>query len=81
MTLDVDTFIRLVKRAAINRNEERHWMLYCSVYPHFDKKNFKKFDDFYKRPSEEISVKPAEDILSHAESILKRAGERKNGDI
>lgn len=81
MSLDLDTFLRLVRRAMLNRNEERHWELYCSVYPHFDKKNFKKFDEFYKRPTEEVSQKSSQDIMSHVESILKRAGEHQNGVI
>lgn len=81
MSLDLDTFLRLVRRAMINRHEERHWELYCAVYPHFDKKNFKKFDEFYKRPTEEVSQKSSQDIMSHVESILKRAGEHQNGVI
>jgi hypothetical protein len=81
MSLDIETFIRLVRRAIVNSHEERHWQLYCSVYPHFDKKNFKKFDEFYKRPTEEVSKKSSEDIITHVESILQRAGEQKNGVI
>ena len=76
MTLDVNTVIRLIKRAFNKSEEEKYWMLYSSVYPHFDKKNFKKFNDFYKAPAETISTRSADDILSKAESILKKAGEK-----
>lgn len=55
-------------------------MLYCSVYPNFDKKTFKSFNEFYKPPVEVVSKTPAEDIIAKAEALLKKAG-GKHGDI
>ncbi len=80
MTLDIDTAIRLIRKAYLKREEERQWMLYCSVFPHFDKKSFKSFDEFYRPPVEAVSKTPAEDILARAEAVLRKAG-GKHADI
>ena len=52
-------------------------MLYCSVFPHYDKKSFKQFNEFYKPPVEVVSKTPADDIIAKAEALLKKAGERR----
>lgn len=64
----------------MKREEERQWLLYCSVYPHFDKKTFKTFDEFYKPPVEAVSQTPADEIIARAEAVLKKAGE-KHGNL
>ncbi len=77
LSLDIETVIRLIRKAFAKREEERQWMLYCSVFPHFDKKSFKPFNEFYKPPVEVVSKTPAEDIIAKAEALLKKAGERR----
>jgi len=41
--------IRLVREAIKQQAEERAWQLYVSAYPHFTKKSFKTFEQFYPR--------------------------------
>lgn len=77
LSMDIETVIRLIRKAFIQREEERQWMLYCSVFPHYDKKSFKQFNEFYKPPVEVVSKTPAEDIIAKAEALLKKAGERR----
>lgn len=77
MQLDVDTAIELIQRAFQKRQEDRAYILYASAYPHFDKNNFKTFEEFYKPPTATISRTPTEEILSKAEQILKKAGEKR----
>ena len=77
MTLDVQTLIELIHTAFAQKEEERAFTLYASVYPHFTKNNFKKFTEFYKAQTGPISHRPAEDILSNAQDILRKAGENR----
>lgn len=77
MQMDVDTAIELIQKAFQKRDEERAYMLYASAYPHFDKNNFKSFEEFYKVPTTKISRTPKDEILSKAEQILKKAGEKR----
>jgi hypothetical protein len=72
--LDVESAVRLIRKAFLKREEERQWQLYCSIFPHFDKKTFKTFEEFYKPPAEAVSKTPAEDILARAEALLRKAG-------
>ena len=81
LTLDVDTALRLIRKAFQMREEERAFQLYASVYPNFDKKNFKKFSDFYKVQSTEISQKSSDEILEKARRLMIMAGDLEDGDI
>jgi two-component SAPR family response regulator len=80
MQMDVETAIELIAKAFEKQHEDRMHQIYASVYPHFEKKNFKTFEEFYKPPKKPVSRASAEDILSRAEQILKKAGD-KHGDI
>ena len=80
LTLDVDTAIRLIRKAFEMREEERAYQLYASVFPQFNKNNFKKFSEFYKTQTQPISTRSTEEILAEANEILKKAGEMR-GDI
>ena len=81
LTLDVDTAIRLIRKAFQMREEERAYQLYASVYPHFSKSNFKKFSEFYKVQSHEISTKSSDEIMAKARELMIRAGDIEDGDI
>jgi hypothetical protein len=76
MTLDVDTVIALIHKAHEKREEERAFVLYASAYPHFSKQNFKKFHEFYRPTSRNISTRSSDEILSAAEAILKKRGDK-----
>ena len=55
--------IRLIRRHIEERAEQRAWELYASAYPHFAKKNFKTFDQFYpkkKKPKVAKTITQAE---------------------
>ena len=75
--MDVETAIELIQRAFEKREEDRAYLLYASAYPHFDKHKFVSFDEFYKKPVKTVSQATSEDILSRAERILKKAGEKR----
>lgn len=38
----------LVERAREKIERQELYQLYCAIYPMFDKKSFKSFDDFYQ---------------------------------
>lgn len=77
MSLDIETVIGLIHKAFSQKEEERAFQLYASTYPHFNKNNFKKFSEFYKVQTGPISRKSSDEILSGAEAILKKAGEKR----
>ena len=77
MSLDIETVIGLIQKAFQKKEEDKAFQLYASIYPHFDKNNFKKWSEFYKVQTEPISRKSSEEILSSAEKILKKAGEKR----
>lgn len=76
MSLDIDTAIRLIRTAFQKREEERAFILYAAIYPHFSKNNFKKFTEFYKTQTQPISTRSTEDIMAEANEILRKAGEK-----
>jgi len=71
--------MKLIRKAIEQRAEERAWQLYCSAYPHFSKKNFKTFEQFYpkskSKPKKGKAVTQADmerfadiaDLLKHRE--------------
>jgi hypothetical protein len=63
------------------KEEERAYQLYASIYPNFTKSNFKKFSEFYKVQSHEVSTKSSEEILAKARELMIRAGDLEDGDI
>lgn len=81
LTLDVDTAIRLIHKAFQMREEERAFTLYASVYPNFDKKNFKKFSEFYKVQSHEAPTKSKDEVLAKARELMIKAGDLQDGDF
>jgi len=40
--------IKFINEALKKKQEEEHWQLYVSVYPHFDSKSFMNFTNFRK---------------------------------
>jgi hypothetical protein len=76
MSLDVETAIALIRKAFQKKNEDRAFQLYASVYPHFKKENFKKFEEFYKQPKQEVSTRSKEEILADAMEIMRKVGEK-----
>jgi hypothetical protein len=50
--------MKLIRKAIEQRAEERAWQLYCSAYPHFSKKNFKTFEQFYPKKKKPKATKP-----------------------
>jgi hypothetical protein len=71
--------IKLIGERVKQKAEERAWQLYCSAYPHFSKKNFKTFEQFYpkskSKPKKGKAVTQADmerfadiaDLLKHRE--------------
>jgi hypothetical protein len=88
MSLDPVDVIGLIAKAEEKREEEKAWQMWVQLYPNmiiprpFAKDpalKFIPFSDFYKKMTQPISQRPAEDILKEAEEIRKRA--RKEGEI
>jgi hypothetical protein len=50
--------IKLIGERVKQKAEERAWQLYCSAYPHFSKKNFKTFEQFYPKKKKPKATKP-----------------------
>lgn len=78
MSLNVETVIELIQKAFQKHEEERAFALYASIYPNFNKNNFKPFNEFYKaKNNDKISVRSAEDIMADAQEIMRKVGEKR----
>jgi hypothetical protein len=74
LTLEFEDFISLIVRAYREREREKAWQMWLSLYPNMDKKTFIPFSEFYKEQTEPVSRRPKEEILSEAEAIRKKLG-------
>jgi len=46
--------------------------LYANMYPNFTKKNFIKFEDFYKTTTYTVSTRSVEDIMKDVDEIRNK---------
>jgi hypothetical protein len=81
MSLDIDDFIQLVSKALLKREEQKAWSMWLMKYPHMDEQSFIPFSQFFKAQKQEnISQRPAEDILKEADEIRKKIHSKKSGE-
>ena len=66
--------MKLVIKASREKEKEKAWQMWVSIYPNMDEKTFLPFSSFYKEQTEPVSSRDKEDILSEAEKIRKKLG-------
>lgn len=71
--------IHLINKAIEKSQEEKMFNLYSSAYPHFNKDNFKTFEEFYKPPKFNVpeSDQTVDEILSDVKEVLILNKERR----
>jgi hypothetical protein len=79
MSLDIDTFLSLVIKAIEKREEKKAWQMWLMKYQHMDEKTFVPFSQFFKSQKQEVSKRPAVEILEEAQEIRDRI-RKKSGE-
>ena len=74
MEMDYADGWRMIVKAKQRQNEEREWMLYCNIYPHFNKDNFIPFDKFIQKKTKKISIKSRDEIFDEVAAMRKKHG-------
>jgi hypothetical protein len=69
MEQDYETGIQLMTKAMQQRDEDKHWILYCNLFPTFTKNTFMTFDEFYKKQNTKVSMKPKDQIRKETNKI------------
>ena len=72
MELDYQTGWRLIRKARERQDVGKMWILYANMYPNFTKKNFIKFEDFYKTTTYTVSTRSVEDIMKDVDEIRNK---------
>ena len=72
MDMDIIDGWRLIAKAKERQKENKMWLLYCSIYPNFNKDKFITFEEFCKKSTKKISTKSTADIVKEAKEIEKR---------
>lgn len=70
--MEIDSVIELIDHALLKSEEDRAFLLYANMYPHFTKENFIPFSQFFKAQKTKISQTPKEDILDKANKIREQ---------
>jgi len=72
LSLEFNDFLQLVIKAFKEREKERFWQTWLTLYPNMDQKNFIPFSQFYQDQTEPINNRPKEEMLSEADKIRKK---------
>jgi len=66
--------LEMILKAIKEREKDKAWQLYLTVYPNMEEKTFKPFEEFYS-PQESPKVdnsKSVDEILEDVKNILKK---------
>jgi hypothetical protein len=78
MQMDFQQGCELILKAYEKREEEKAWQMWLTLYPNMKtRESFIPFKEFYKKQTQQISKRPAEEILAEAEEITERINNQK----
>ncbi|MGJ9383238.1 hypothetical protein [Salipaludibacillus sp. CF4.18] len=80
MSLDVDDFLSLIKKAFEKQEEDRARNMWLMRYQNMDDKTFIPFSQFFKLQTEPDNIRPKEDILQEVEEIRAKIRDKKGGE-
>lgn len=69
--------ISLILKSIKEKEKQKAWEIWLTLYPHMTKDTFIPFSKFYKETTEikpEISPRTAQEILNEAKEIRKKLG-------
>lgn len=74
MDMNIYTGVDLINKARSEKDDDRLFSMWVSLYPNMDKKTFVSFQDFKKKstePATKKQVKTKEELLAEAEKIIR----------
>ena len=71
MNQDYEIGIRLIAKAREEKSRDEHWLLYCSIYPHYTEESFMPFSEFYK-PKKQVVGRSKEAILADVKKMREK---------